>query len=207
MIRILLLLLLLTPFPALADLDEALSAFDRGDFGQAYALYRQEAEQGSPQAQYALGLLYHDGKGVAKDLQASLKWMKKAAESGLIDAQLFVGNLYFDGEGVGQDYQAAIRWYMMAARKGNVDAEYDVAMMFESGLGVPIDCDRAEQWYTKAANQGDEESQEILEYFTCREYANVASLNAPRLGGGFLSVRPMRGEGNRLGLEQFVFGG
>ena len=76
-----------------------------------------------------------------------------------------------------QDYETAVKWYLLAAKKGNVDAQFNMGYMFENGFGVVKDCNRAEEWYTKAAYQGDEEAQEILDNFTCRDITYVAFLN------------------------------
>lgn len=171
------LLLFLVP-AAYADLDGARSAYEKGNYTHAFSMYKEYAEQGDADAQYALGVLYYDGKGVIKDIQQSAKWITKAAEKGVTKAQLFLGNLYFAGEGMKQDYEDAIKWYLLAAKKGNVDAQFNMGLMYENGFGVAVDCDRAHEWYSKAANQGDEEAQEVIEYFTCRDYANVASLRS-----------------------------
>ena len=168
--------LLLTASPVFAGIDEANSAYDKGNYQQAFSMYKEYAEQGDPEAQYDLGLMFYYGEGVSLDLQQAVKWVTESAENGFAYAQLFLGGLYFEGKGVNQDYEASVKWYFRAAQKGNVDAEYDMGYMYENGFGVPIDCDKAQEWYGKAADQGDEESQEVLENFTCRDYANVASL-------------------------------
>jgi TPR repeat protein len=43
---------------------------------------RRSARQGNSEAQYALGLVYAEGRGVAKDQQQSLYWMNEAARNG-----------------------------------------------------------------------------------------------------------------------------
>ncbi len=162
---------------AFADIEEAFSALDKGQFAKAFTMFRQYAEQGNAEAQYAMGILYHDGKGVTQNLQQAARWIRKAAEQELPDAQVALGNLYFDGDGVRQDYEAAVKWYLRAAKKGNVDGQFNMGYAYEFGFGVAKDCDKAEYWYGRAASQGDEEAQEILENFTCRDYNYVASLN------------------------------
>lgn len=160
-----------------AGIDEAYSALEKGNYTQAFSMFMHNAEQGEAEAQYAVGMLYYDGKGVHQDSRQAAQWMLKAAGQGLSDAQLVLGNLYFEGEGVQQDYEAAVRWFLRAAKNGNVDAQFNMGYMFEYGFGVAKDCDRAEEWYTKAAYQGDEEAQEILDNFTCRDFTFVASLS------------------------------
>lgn len=161
---------------AFADINDAYSALEKGNFARAFSMFKQYAEQGDAEAQYVLGTLYHEGKGVDQDSQQSARWIRKAAEQGRADAQFALGNLYFDGEGVKQDFNAAAKWYLLAATKGYVDAQFNMGYMYEYGFGVTKDCDKAEEWYSRAAYQGDEEAQEILANFACRDSIYVASL-------------------------------
>ncbi len=41
---------------------------------------QQRAEQGSPEAEYLLGLMYANGDGVAQDIEMARAWWLKAAE-------------------------------------------------------------------------------------------------------------------------------
>ena len=177
--RILLFLVLILSAASIAyaDINEAYSALEKENYTQAFSIFKQYAEQGDAEAQYALGTLYYEGKGINQDIQQSVNWMQKAAEQGLADAQLALGDLYFNGEGVKQDYDTAVKLYLLAANKGNVDAHFNMGYMFEYGFGVAKNCDKAEEWYSKAASQGDEKAQEILDNFKCRDFTNVASLN------------------------------
>jgi hypothetical protein len=70
--------------PALGGpLDEAATAYGRGDYATAFRLWRPLAEQGSAQAQVNLGRLYENGEGVAQDPAAAMAWYRKAAEQGV----------------------------------------------------------------------------------------------------------------------------
>ncbi len=46
----------------------------------------EAAEAGDPDAQYALGYLYYNGKNVAEDKQAGLNWIKRASVQGQTEA-------------------------------------------------------------------------------------------------------------------------
>lgn len=46
------------------DFSDAVSAFNKGDFGTAYRLLKPLAEQGHQEAQLYFGTLYADGTGV-----------------------------------------------------------------------------------------------------------------------------------------------
>ena len=49
---------------------------------QLFARQKREAEAGSAQAQYNLGLMYDNGEGVPEDDGEAVKWYRKAAEQG-----------------------------------------------------------------------------------------------------------------------------
>ena len=76
---------------------------------------RTLAEQGNPEAQFALGTMYRDGQGVEKDLEQTLAWWKKAAELGNVDAQFALGNIYSGGYGVARDYVLSYMWFDITA--------------------------------------------------------------------------------------------
>src|SRR5689334_13987732 len=78
---------------AYADIDEAFSAIDKGNYAEGFRLFRECAERGDAEAQYMLGEMYYDGKGVDQDDQQSVQWTRKAAENGLTEAEVFLGYL------------------------------------------------------------------------------------------------------------------
>src|SRR4249920_2865258 len=56
----------------------ASEAMKRDDYATALKLFRSLAEQGSPDAQFQLGILYRTGWGVPKDYSEAFKWFKRA---------------------------------------------------------------------------------------------------------------------------------
>jgi TPR repeat protein len=52
--------------------------------GRAATIPSQNTSQGSAGAQYNIGLLYNEGKGIAQDYERVLKWYILAAEQGNI---------------------------------------------------------------------------------------------------------------------------
>jgi len=63
------------------------SAYKSGDYVTVVLLLLPLAERGDPIAQYNLGIMFLQGKGVTKDNAAAVKWLKKAADQGNSDAQ------------------------------------------------------------------------------------------------------------------------
>src|SRR5208283_4906159 len=54
--------------PALADTAAGLAAFKNKDYQLAYREWKESAEAGRAEAQFDLGVLYAQGKGVRRDL-------------------------------------------------------------------------------------------------------------------------------------------
>ena len=52
------------------------------DLGKAVQLYQKAADQGNDIAQYNLGLLYENGKGVPKDLAQGSRALSKSGRPG-----------------------------------------------------------------------------------------------------------------------------
>ena len=146
---------------AAGPIEEAKSAYERGEFALAARLYRPLAEQGDALAQYNLGVLYRKGRGVPQDDVQARQWYEKAAVQGQAKAQYNLGTLYFNGEGVPKDYQQALRWFRLAADQGEAVAQTKIAIMYDDGRGVPHDSVQAYKWYSLAATNGDKPAAEL----------------------------------------------
>ena len=85
------------PVAAGQTFDEAVAAYDRGDYATAVRGFLVHAEQGDATAQYKLGVMYANGKGVLKDDAEAVKWFRLAAEQGNAAAQFFLGLMYAEG--------------------------------------------------------------------------------------------------------------
>ena len=103
-------------------LNQAVWADDALDFRQTLQL----AEQGYAYAQYNLGVMYENGRGVRQDYAEAVKWYRQAAAQGFADAQFNLGVMYGNGQGVRQDYAEALRWYRKATEQGHAEAQYIV---------------------------------------------------------------------------------
>ncbi|HEY2620004.1 MAG TPA: caspase family protein [Acetobacteraceae bacterium] len=123
---------------------------------------RELAEQGQPQAQIDLGLLYAKGLGVAKDYPTAMQWFQRAAGQGAPRALFLVGLMYERGFGVPRNYDTALDWYRRAAAKNAPLAELALARFYGQGLGVERDPAQRAAWLLRAANQGNPQAQFIL---------------------------------------------
>ena len=85
--------------------------------------FRKAADQGSALADWEIGQLYFDGKGVTRDSAEASVWFQKAADGGVRVAQWNLGMMYYYGYGVGKDAATARVWLQKAAIRGYTPAK------------------------------------------------------------------------------------
>ena len=105
---------------AIADgREDALAAYERQDYATALRLLKPLADQGNPAAQFNLGFMYANGRGVPKDDAQAVKWYRLAADQGWAPAQVLLGFMYANGLAVPRDYVLAYLWSNLAAAGGD----------------------------------------------------------------------------------------
>ena len=124
----------------------------------------KRAEAGDAEAQYALGVAYCRGQGVAHDFREAVKWYQKAAEQGHPDAQCNLGMHISKGEGTERDMKKAFMWWMKSSEKGNAKAQYMLGECFHEGRGVEKDEKQAVRWWIRSAAQGNVGAQMNVKY-------------------------------------------
>ena len=156
------LLVLATELVAAGSLEEARTAFDKGDFRSAERTYGELSNQGDRTAQLQLGLMYEEGRGVPKHYQQAVRWYTVASSQGDPEAPYYLGRIYQDGRGGPTNYARARHWYGVAAQRGNHKAAVNLGTMHALGLGGPKDYEAAGHWFLFAANSGDIKAQDNL---------------------------------------------
>jgi uncharacterized protein len=139
--------------------EKGVAADEKSVYATALRLLRPLAEQGEANAQYNLGLMFDNGRGVPRNYATAMSWYRKAAEQGHAAAQNNLGVMYAQGWGVPQDQAIAVSWYQKAAEQDYAIAQYNLGVMYDDGQGVPQDYAVAVSWYRKAAEQGDADAQ------------------------------------------------
>ncbi|MFB3133677.1 MAG: TonB family protein, partial [Rhodothermales bacterium] len=82
------------PVPSIEEtLAEARTAYEAQNYGNAFALFQQAAEQGSAEAQFRLGTMYLEGRGVAPDTTEAETWLRRADQQGYADAEQALAQL------------------------------------------------------------------------------------------------------------------
>jgi TPR repeat protein len=162
-------LMLLLPAVAAGPQEEAIAAFESGDFNSAFALTQTLAEQGDALAQFRVGWFYAEGIGTPHSFDQAVEWYHRAAEQGLAYAQYELALLLRLGLGTPKDEEQATIWFReaskqfeKAAEEGNADAKYYLGLMYADGTGVRQDREKSGNWFRKAAEQGHLEAQNKL---------------------------------------------
>lgn len=146
-----------------ADFNTGLAAYEKGDFETAIKVWTPLAEKGDAAAQFNLGVIYQNARGVPRDNRQGFYWFRQAGEQGHAKAMLNVAFAYSTGAGVGQNYQEAFIWMRKAADKGLILAQYNLAIMLYNGWGTARNGKAAQVWMDMAAKAGMEEAQKKLE--------------------------------------------
>lgn len=131
---------------AFALSDKLRAAVRETDWESALRLGTQLAEQGDPEAQGILGIIYYDGLAGEKDLKASEYWLKKSVDQGFSSADALLGQVYFDM----QRFAEAKIYLQRGAEAGNPLSMLLLSSMYGRGRGLEVDRSKAMRWLVKA---------------------------------------------------------
>ncbi len=144
---------LISTLTAQADFKSGLNAYDRGDFAGAYREWLPVAQRGDANAQFNVGLLYANGKGVPKDDRQAAEWYGKAALQGVAAAEYNLGVMYANGDGVPRDVHEAVKWLQKAADHGISLGRDQLADLY-GGAGIQ-NYERSLSIHQQEAGNGD----------------------------------------------------
>lgn len=171
----------------------AYAAYQNGDYKTAFNEWLPLAEDGNPEAQYNIGLMYEHGRGVEENVEEAYYWYTSAATNPFLegipvskareqarnrlgDMLSYAGYATKTATGIGENNQKlyieeATYWYELAAEDGVISAQYHLGLHAALGRGMEQDYPTALKWYLRAAQQGHPEAQN-----------NLATLYADGLG-------------------------
>lgn len=148
------------------------------DYTRAAAWFRQAAAQGVANANYNLGVLYHQGLGVEQDMGQAISWYENAAALGHPEAQYNLGIAYIEGIGVKYDPYLAAAFFTSAASQGITEAAYNIGLIYENGLLGKPEPDKAIMWYKTAADKGNPEARQALKQLAETLKISLEDVNA-----------------------------
>ena len=145
-----------------AEIDDGLEELRRAaqaerkvrDIAKIFHSLASAAERGEASAQFRLGTMYAEGRGVVRDQAKAAQWFNRAAQQGNAFAQNNVGLCYRDGRGVERDDAKAVSWFLRAAEQEAALAQTNLGLMYKEGR-VPGGYAKAVEWLRRAADQGD----------------------------------------------------
>ena len=105
------------------------------DIGIYKDLYNA-AENGNDSIQFKLAYLYHNGKGIEKNLEKAFYWYQKAAENSYNAAQYILSTLYKDGKGTEMNLEKSFYWCQKVAENGIKEAQCKLASLYYNGEGT-----------------------------------------------------------------------
>lgn len=129
---------------------------------QAMKYLRLAAEKNDARAEWAIGSLYSQGRGVEKNKEKAFEWFLRAAEHGSAMGQVQACSAYSLGLGVEKDNLKAFELCRKAAAQGNVMGEFQLGQMYLRGEGTSVDEQEGQKWIAKAAAAGFGLAQEAL---------------------------------------------
>ena len=86
-----------------ADFEKTYEAYKEGNYEVALSGFLELASENHMKAQFYLGAMYREGKGIDQDYSKSLGWYQKAAEHGEPKAQHNVALFYQNGLSINRD--------------------------------------------------------------------------------------------------------
>jgi len=106
---------------ALAGKQEGMEFYNKGQYEQALAELKDSVlgNDGDPEAQTLLGMMYLKGQGTEKDTVLATYWFQEAARQGNATAERTLGEMYLAGNGLPQDDYQAAYWTQQAADLGD----------------------------------------------------------------------------------------
>ena len=117
------------------EIQVALDLEEQGEFAEAANRFRELADQGNAEAQYALGYRYDAGIGVLEDDVEALRLISLSAAQGYAPAQRSIALRYATGTGGvdERDFVLAHMWFNLASVNGS-DFAFDDRTDIERSL-------------------------------------------------------------------------
>jgi len=143
------------------EFGQAVKEYSAGSYIKALNTFYALAKKGDAKAQYNVGMIYANGKGVKADISEAMQWYEKAAKQGNGSAQYNLAQLYYEKgqKGEPHTYEKAKYWYEKAISNKVKEAYNNLASLYMYGLGVEKDEAKAFELFAQAAELGDSEAQ------------------------------------------------
>lgn len=134
------------------DVKSGYEAYKLDDFPKAMKLFMGAAIKGDKNAQFAVGRMFFEGRGVERSLSSAEEWYRKAADQGQAAAQFNLALLLVTDPARSTEGLDLLK---KSATAGNSEAQMTIGELYLRGNGVTQDFATAKGWFEKAAAQGE----------------------------------------------------
>ena len=154
-----------------AVLQKMATAYQSGNFTEAFKLAEQLANKHNADAMNLLGNMYAQGQGTKQNYGMARSWWEMASNKGNAAATGNIGLLYAQGWGVPQNITEAEKWFKKGADLGDPQSMFNLGnLAFQKG-----NLTEAKQWIQKAKTAGHPQADTALQQI------NQAEANANRM--------------------------
>ena len=98
-----------------ADFNKGLEEFNKGNYELALGIWEPLANEGVSNAQYNVGLMYHNGLGTKQDFKQAYKWLLKSSEEGNLNSIRLISTMYALGNGIKKNFVRSYMWAKIGA--------------------------------------------------------------------------------------------
>ncbi len=124
---------------------------ERGDDQRAYEAISAGAAVNDVRCIHTLGLMYRDGRGVAKDREKARELFGRAVEGGSKEAFHGLASIYWKRK----EYKEAYKALAAGAEANDMRCVYWLGRLYRDGQGVERDYHKARTLFERASNQGN----------------------------------------------------
>jgi len=126
----------------------------QGDAAALDQLIELARKKKDADAEYALGLMIYEGRGLERNHRQAFQLVERAAAQGHAEACNTLGYFHQHGIGTPADQAQAFDWYRRGAEAGSARAQTNLGWFYEQGIHAWKDPGVAATWYAKAMAQG-----------------------------------------------------
>ncbi|MFA0810869.1 tetratricopeptide repeat protein [Microbulbifer epialgicus] len=131
-------------------LARAYNCYEKGQYEEAFAQYKNLAEQGNVDCQIFVAWMYQKGLGIEENQDEALKWYKQAAELGSEEGQFYLAKWHLKN----RDNKAAFECFKRSSMNDYSPALYRLGWIYENGKGIGVDKNKALLYYERSADLG-----------------------------------------------------
>lgn len=149
---------------AFAGLNQAIVAYDSGQYPKAMEEFSYLADEGDGTALYYMGHIYEKGLGVEADKEKALDFYKRADTAGHEGATATLARLIMENPDIQDNTAIGLELLKKTAYNGNADALYELGELYTKGDKVEKEYTYAFGYYLMAALKGDKRAQHKLSF-------------------------------------------